>query len=133
MPALDSDNKLKTESFLRTVFKTFDLSSDGKISSEEVGRVLSALGRPQDEETRQNLVNKFTGGKKGGGKLDWSSAEFLRDVARYSVTDVSLIEESVYSAAFTTFDQVFFMHMFVCKSRHLYWLHPHNNSTHIKS
>ena len=110
MPALDSDNKLKTESFLRTVFKTFDLSSDGKISSEEVGRVLSALGRPQDEETRQNLVNKFTGGKKGGGKLDWSSAEFLRDVARYSVTDVSLIEESVYSAAFTTFDQVVHIH-----------------------
>ena len=103
MPALDSDNKLKTESFLRVVFKTFDLSSDGKISSEEVGRVLSALGRPQDEETRQNLLNKF-GGKKG--KLDWASSEFLRDVARYSVTDVSLIEESVYSAAFTTFDQV---------------------------
>ena len=103
MPALDSDNKLKTESFLRVVFKTLDLSRDGKISSEEVGRVLSALGRPQDEETRQNLLNKF-GGKKG--KLDWASSEFLRDVARYSVTDVSLIEESVYSAAFTTFDQV---------------------------
>lgn len=102
MPALDSDNKLKTESFLRVVFKTLDLSRDGKISSEEVGRVLSALGRPQDEETRQNLLNKF-GGKKG--KLDWASSEFLRDVARYSVTDVSLIEESVYSAAFTTFDQ----------------------------
>jgi len=102
MPALDSDNKLKTESFLRVVFKTFDLSRDGNISSEEVGRVLCALGRPQDEETRQNLLNKF-GGKKG--KLDWASSEFLRDVARYSVTNVSLIEESVYSAAFTTFDQ----------------------------
>ena len=103
MPALDSDNKFKTESFLRVVFKTFDLSSDGKISSEEVGRVLSALGRPQDEETRQNLVNKF-GGK--AGKVDWTSSEFLRDVARCSVTDVSLIEDFVYSAAFSTFDQV---------------------------
>ena len=44
---LDLDNKLKTENFFRIVFKTFDVSNDGKISCEEVGKVLSALGRPQ--------------------------------------------------------------------------------------
>ena len=51
---MDSDNSLKTETFLRRVFKTLEVGSEGKISSEELGRVLSALGRPQDEETRQS-------------------------------------------------------------------------------
>ena len=37
----------KTENFFRIVFKTFDVSNDGRITSEEVGRVLCALGRPQ--------------------------------------------------------------------------------------
>ena len=65
--------------------------------------MLSALGRPQDEETRQNLVNKY-GGK--AGKVDWASSEFLRDISSYPLTDISLVEEFVYSAAFSTFDQV---------------------------
>ena len=39
---LDINDKLKTENFFRIVFKTFDVSNDGKISSEEVGKVLSA-------------------------------------------------------------------------------------------
>ena len=51
---MDSDNTVKTETFLRRVFKTLEVGSEGKISSEELGRVLSALGRPQDEETRQS-------------------------------------------------------------------------------
>ena len=100
---LDINDKLKTENFFRIVFKTFDVSNDGKISSEEVGKVLSALGRPQDKETRQNLVNRY-GGK--AGKVDWSNTEFLRDIAGYRVTNVNLVQEFVYSAAFSTFDQV---------------------------
>ena len=58
---MDSDNSLKTETFLRRVFKRLEVESEGKISSEEVGRVLTALGRPQDEETRQNLLNRHGG------------------------------------------------------------------------
>ena len=56
----------------------------------------------QDEETRQNLVNKH-GSRKG--KVDWSSPEFLRAVARCALTDISLVETFVFSAAFSTFDQ----------------------------
>ena len=66
--------------------------------------MLSALGRPQDEETRQNLINKF-GGK--AGKVDWASSEFLRDISSFPLTDIALVEEFVYSAAFSTFDQVY--------------------------
>jgi len=99
---LDLDNKLKTENFFRIVFKTFDVSNDGKISCEEVGKVLSALGRPQDEETRQNLVNKY-GGK--AGRVDWTRPEFLRDISCYHVSDVNMVQDFVYSAAFSTFDQ----------------------------
>ena len=58
---MDSDNSLKTETFLRRVFKVLEVESEGKISSEEIGRVLTALGRPQDEETRQNLLNRHGG------------------------------------------------------------------------
>ena len=93
---MDSDNTVKTETFLRRVFKTLEVGSEGKITSEEVGRVLRALGRPQDEETRQNLVNRH------GGR---ASPGLLRDIALYPLTEVGLLEESVFSAAFTTFDQ----------------------------
>ena len=44
---LDADNRTKTENFIRLVFKTFDASSDGSVTGEEVARVLTALGRPQ--------------------------------------------------------------------------------------
>ena len=44
---LDADNRTKTENFIRLVFKTFDVSSDGSVTGEEVARVLTALGRPQ--------------------------------------------------------------------------------------
>ena len=93
---MDTNNKLKTESFLRTVLKTLDVNTDGKLSSEEVGRVLAVLGRPQDEETRQNLLNRHGG---------TASPRLLRDIALYPLTDVRLLEEFVFSAAFTTFDQ----------------------------
>ena len=94
---MDTNNKLKTESFLRTVLKTLDVSTDGKLSSEEVGRVLAALGRPQDEETRQNLLNRHRGR---------ASSTLLTDIVLFSVTDVNLVEEFVLSAAFSPFDQV---------------------------
>ena len=57
---------------------------------------MRALGRPQDEETRQNLINRH------GGR---ASPGLLRDIARFPLTDVRLLEESVFSAAFTTWDQ----------------------------
>ena len=93
---MDCDNTLKTETFLRRVFKRLEVRSEGKISSEEVGRVLTALGRPLDEETRQNLLNRH-GGRAGPG--------LLRDIALLPLTDVRLLQEFVFSAAFTTFDQ----------------------------
>ena len=92
---MDSDNTLKTETFLRRVFKTLEVK-EGRITSEELGRVLRALGRPQDEENRQNLLNRH------GGQ---ASPGLLRDIALYPITDVRLLEEFVFSAAFTTFDQ----------------------------
>ena len=93
---MDSDNTLKTETFLRRVFKALEVRSEGRVSSEEVGRVLRALGRPQDLETRQNLLNRHGGTASPG---------LLRDIALYPITDVRLLEEFVFSAAFTTFDQ----------------------------
>ena len=92
---MDSDNTLKTETFLRRVFKTLEVK-EGRITSEELGRVLRALGRPQDEENRQNLLNRH------GGQ---ASPGLLRDIALYPLTEVRLLEEFVFSAAFTTWDQ----------------------------
>ena len=42
---LDVDNKFKTETFFRIVFKTFDVSNDGKITAEEVGRCQYVVSR----------------------------------------------------------------------------------------
>ena len=99
----DVDNRLKTESFLRTVFKTYDVSNDGKITEEEIGKVLSALGRPAEDLERQRIGRKYAG---KGSKVDWSSPDFLKEIADTSVTDVNLVEDFVFSAAFSTFDQV---------------------------
>ena len=101
---LDADNRLKTESFLRTVFKTFDISNDGKITEEEIGKVLNALGRPTNEKEIQKIVKKFAGKRD---KIDWSSSDFLREIAATNVTDVNMVEDFVFSAAFSTFDQVY--------------------------
>jgi len=99
---LDVDNRLKTESFLRTVFKTYDVSNDGKITEEEIGKVLSALGRPAEDTEKQRIGRKYAG---KGSKVDWSSSDFLKEIAATSVTDVNLVEDFVFSAAFSTFDQ----------------------------
>ena len=56
---LDADNRTKTENFIRLVFKTFDVSSDGSVTAEEVARVLTALGRPQ-VEGQQSFQRNFT-------------------------------------------------------------------------
>ena len=101
---LDVDNRLKTESFLRTVFKTFDISNDGKITEEEIGKVLNALGRPAEDKETKRIGKKYAG---KGDKVDWSSSEFLKEIAATSVTDVNLVEDFVFSAAFSTFDQGF--------------------------
>ena len=42
---MDPDHKIKTRNFLVTVFRTFDVSNDGRLSRAEVDRVLAALGR----------------------------------------------------------------------------------------
>ena len=42
---MDPDHSVKTRNFLVTVFKTFDVSNDGRLSRAEVDRVLAALGR----------------------------------------------------------------------------------------
>ena len=79
-------------------------------SGEEVGRVLGALGRPLDEAARQNIVGRHAG---KGGRVDWSQAGFLKEIAQVAVTEVSGVEEFVLSSAFSTFDQV---KAVVCKS-----------------
>ena len=56
---LDADNRTKTENFIRLVFKTFDASSDGSVTGEEVARVLTALGRPQVAGQYIALVNEI--------------------------------------------------------------------------
>ena len=56
---LDADNRTKTENFIRLVFKTFDVSSDGSVTGEEVARVLTALGRPQVAGQYIALVNEI--------------------------------------------------------------------------
>ena len=42
---MDPENTIKTRNFLVTVFRTFDVSNDGRLSRSEVDRVLAALGR----------------------------------------------------------------------------------------
>jgi hypothetical protein len=42
---MDPDHSVKTRNFLITVFRTFDVSNDGRLSRAEVDRVLAALGR----------------------------------------------------------------------------------------
>ena len=69
--------------------------------------------------TVESLMNRFSSeavkGKERG--VDWLQGDFLkyillsptpsfiRDIAAINVTDVTLIEEFVFSAAFSTFDQ----------------------------
>lgn len=54
------------------------------------------------------IVERFSGdGKEKGrrGGIDWLQGEFLKEVAAINVTNVNMIEEFVFSAAFSTFDQ----------------------------
>ena len=94
---MDTNTNQKTEKLLRTVLKTLDVSSEGKVSSEELGKVLVSLGRPLDEEARQNILNRHRGRVTSG---------LLREIAVLPVTNLGLVEEFVFSAAFSTFDQV---------------------------
>ena len=67
---LDADNRTKTENFIRLVFKTFDASSDGSVTGEEVARVLTALGRPQvarQSNCQRNLAKFSQYLKRGEG------------------------------------------------------------------
>jgi len=110
---MDPDHKIKTRNFLVTVFRTFDVSNDGRLSRAEVDRVLAALGRRVEPATVDGIVERFSGdgegkeGKKGKGRegIDWLQGDFLKEVAAINVTNVNLIEEFVFSAAFSTFDQ----------------------------
>merc|ERR1712037_82903 len=111
---MDPDHKIKTRNFLVTVFRTFDVSNDGRLSRAEVDRVLAALGRRVEPSTVDGIVERFSGdggegkeGKKVKGRegIDWLQGDFLKEVAAINVTNVDLIEEFVFTAAFSTFDQ----------------------------
>ena len=101
---LDWDHKLKKRSFYRNVFKTFDVANDGKMTAEEVGKVLTALGRPLGDKQLRNMTEKFVSEDKE--EVDWSNAEFLEGVSDTKVSNVNLVEEFVLASAFSTFDQV---------------------------
>ena len=101
---LDSDNRLKTRSFYRNVFKTFDVSNDGKITADEVGKVLSALGRPLGQKQLKRMMEKFE--DENSKKVDWSNKDFLEVVGSTKVSNVKLVEDFVLASAFSTFDQV---------------------------
>ena len=60
-------------------------------------RWLVSLGRPLDEEASQNILNRHRGRVTSG---------LLREIAVLPVTNLGLVEEFVFSAAFSTFDQV---------------------------
>eukprot|EP00092_Neocalanus_flemingeri_P078820 GFUD01098108.1.p1 GENE.GFUD01098108.1~~GFUD01098108.1.p1 ORF type:complete len:166 (+),score=38.87 GFUD01098108.1:160-657(+) len=89
--------------FFRSVFATYDKNSDGTIDTEELGSVLSALGRTASEEKLSELIEEFD--FDHNGKLDWTNGEFLMVVAAIDVVDANLIDDLVFSAAFRTFDQ----------------------------
>ena len=101
---LDWDHRIKTRSFYRNVFKTFDVGNDGKITPEEVGKVLTALGRPLGKKQLQKMTERFVSEEKE--KLDWSNTEFLEVVSDTKVSNINLVEDFVLAAAFSTFDQV---------------------------
>ena len=104
MTVLDKDHKLKTRSFYRNVFKTFDVGNDGRLTEEEVGKVLTSLGRPLGEKQLRELTEKFV--CENQGQVEWSNAKFLESVSKLKVSNINLVEEFVLASAFSTFDQV---------------------------
>ena len=101
---LDKDHKIKTRSFYRNVFKTFDVENDGKLTAEEIGKVLRSLGRPLNEKQLRELTGKFV--SENLGEVEWSNTNFLESVSKLKVSNINLIEEFVLASAFSTFDQV---------------------------
>ena len=104
MTVLDKDHKIKTRSFYRNVFKTFDVENDGKLTAEEIGKVLRSLGRPLDEKQLREITEKFV--SENLGEVEWSNTNFLESVSKLKVSNINLIEEFVLASAFSTFDQV---------------------------
>ena len=104
MTVLDKDHKLKTRSFYRNVFKTFDVGNDGRLTEEEVGKVLTSLGRPLGEKELRELTEKFV--CENQGQVEWSNSKFLESVSKLKVSNINLVEEFVLASAFSTFDQV---------------------------
>jgi len=104
---LDRDHKLKTQRFFKNVIKNFDSSGKGNLSVEEVGKALKAIGRPLDDHSLDNLVNKHSEAKDGnsGPRLDCDNTDFLAAVAALPVTSTNPLEEAVLKIAFSTFDQ----------------------------
>ena len=90
--------------FFKAVFATYDKNGDGTIDTRELGTVLQALGRVTTDEKLAELIEAFDTDKNG--KIDWTNGEFLLVVAAIDVVDVNLIDDLVFSAAFRTFDQV---------------------------
>jgi len=89
--------------FFRAVFTTYDINKDGCIDVQELDKVLAALGRVAPQDTVDDLISRFD--IDSSGKIEWNNGEFLMVIASISVTDVSTIDDFVFSAAFRTFDQ----------------------------
>merc|ERR1719300_406631 len=98
----ENERDAKIFEFFRNVFKKYDADNDGTIAASELGSVLSALGRPADAESLQNLIRRFDTDQSG--KVDWTNGEFLSVIAMLDVIDVSLIDNFVISTGFNTFD-----------------------------
>ncbi|KAJ9153048.1 hypothetical protein P3X46_026537 [Hevea brasiliensis] len=54
---------------LRQVFKKFDVNGDGKISSSELGSIMSSLGHQANEEELQKMITEFDA--DGDGFIDF--------------------------------------------------------------
>lgn len=102
MSTAEGPNQEQLMLFFANVFRGYDTNDDNTISSDELGKVLEGLGRPQTQQQLEQIIQKYD--KDGNGRIDWNNGEFLAVVAAIDVTDVNKIDDLVFSAGFRTFD-----------------------------
>ena len=89
--------------FFRNVFTNYE-DETGNVSYDQLGEILSSLGRQLSGERIESIRRKFD--PERTGLIDLTDPEFIMAVAALKVVDVRAIHDSLLSSAFTIFDMV---------------------------
>ena len=89
--------------FFRNVFTNYE-DETGNVSYDQLGEILSSLGRQLSGERIERIRRKFD--PERTGLIDLTDPEFIMAVAALKVVDVRAIHDSLLSSAFTIFDMV---------------------------